>query len=57
MSDTHREETGTEITPRKARQAIIGHHVVLVLALSLTLALIVGTVLLAWFWANSAGLG
>lgn len=57
MSDTHREETGTEITPRKARQAVIGHHVITVLALSLTLALIVGTALLVWFWANSAGLG
>ena len=58
MPDTHRPESdGTEITPSKARQAVVGHHVIVVLAVSMMLALIAGAALLAWFWTASPSLG
>ena len=58
MPDTHRPESDdTEITPSKARQGVVGHHVIVVLTVSLALALIAGAMLLAWFWMTAPGPG
>jgi hypothetical protein len=48
---------GDKIPATRARQAVVGHHAIVVLAVSLTLALIAGAVLLGWFWMTSPGLG
>jgi hypothetical protein len=50
MPDQNRPQSdGDRIPPTRARQAVVGHQVIVVLALSMMLALAVGAVLLAWF--------
>lgn len=58
MLGKHRPHSGeTELTPNEARQAVVGHYVIVVLLVSMTFALIAGAILLGYFWLSSPGLG
>ncbi|HXF55478.1 MAG TPA: hypothetical protein VNK52_15295 [Hyphomicrobiaceae bacterium] len=45
------------IPPTRARQGVTGHHVIVVLAVSLLLAALVGSLLYGWFATTTPGAG
>jgi hypothetical protein len=55
QGNPHRDEEPKVLDPVEARQALPGRPVFTVLKVSLTLAILVGIVLVAWFWQQTPG--
>jgi len=55
--ERHEERERGSVAPTRARQGVIGHHVIVVLAVSLTLAVVAAVLLYGWFATISPGSG